>query len=150
MGGGLELALACRHRVVSDSPKTRVGLPEVQLGILPAWGGTTRLPRLVGLQAALDLLLTGKRIDAERAQFLVGAQEKGLSTSQADELFDLPMSVQAVGDVTPDGTTRPGHHHSHPIDPLMSAAPPMLRGASTMHGVSDGDQGDAEQLQDRL
>ena len=68
MGGGTELALACRYRVASDHPKTRIGLPEVQLGILPAWGGTTRLPRLIGLQAALDLLLTGKRVDARRAR----------------------------------------------------------------------------------
>jgi len=67
MGGGTELALACRYRVASDHPRTRIGLPEVQLGILPAWGGTTRLPRLVGLQAALDLLLTGKRVDPKRA-----------------------------------------------------------------------------------
>jgi len=68
VGGGFEMALACRHRVLSDSPKTRVGLPEVMLGILPAWGGTTRLPRLIGLQAALDLLLTGKQIDARKAK----------------------------------------------------------------------------------
>lgn len=68
LGGGLELALACTHRVVSDHPKTRLGLPEVMLGILPAWGGTTRLPRLVGLQAALDLLLTGKQIDPGKAR----------------------------------------------------------------------------------
>ena len=68
MGGGFEMALACRHRVLSDSAKTRMGLPEVMLGILPAWGGTTRLPRLIGLQAALDLLLTGKQIDARRAK----------------------------------------------------------------------------------
>ncbi|MCA9739071.1 MAG: 3-hydroxyacyl-CoA dehydrogenase NAD-binding domain-containing protein [Gemmatimonadota bacterium] len=68
LGGGVELSLACRHRVASDSPRTSLGLPEVQLGILPAWGGTTRLPRLVGLQAALDLLLTGKTLDARRAQ----------------------------------------------------------------------------------
>ncbi len=68
LGGGLELSLACRFRVASDSPKTKLGLPEVLLGILPAWGGTTRLPRLVGLQAALDMLLTGKNLDAKRAQ----------------------------------------------------------------------------------
>ena len=68
VGGGVELALACRHRVLSDSPKTRVGLPEVMLGILPAWGGTTRLPRLVGLRASLDLLLTGRQIDARKAK----------------------------------------------------------------------------------
>jgi len=67
LGGGMELSLACRFRVASDSPKTKLGLPEVQLGILPAWGGTTRLPRLIGLQAALDMLLTGKQLDTRRA-----------------------------------------------------------------------------------
>ncbi len=68
MGGGTELALACRYRLASDHPKTRFALPEVQLGILPAWGGTTRLPRLLGLQAALDLLLTGKSVDPRKAR----------------------------------------------------------------------------------
>ncbi|MSR35594.1 MAG: fatty oxidation complex subunit alpha [Gemmatimonadetes bacterium] len=68
LGGGTELSLACRFRVVSDSPKTRIGLPEVQLGILPAWGGTTRLPRLVGLQAALPILLTGEPVSASKAR----------------------------------------------------------------------------------
>lgn len=68
MGGGTELALACRYRLASDHAKTSIGLPEVQLGILPAWGGTTRLPRLVGLQAALDLLLTGKTVDSRKAR----------------------------------------------------------------------------------
>lgn len=67
LGGGLELALACRYRLCSDHPATRLGLPEVQLGILPAWGGTTRLPRLVGLQASLDLLLTGNTIGPKKA-----------------------------------------------------------------------------------
>jgi 3-hydroxyacyl-CoA dehydrogenase/enoyl-CoA hydratase/3-hydroxybutyryl-CoA epimerase len=67
LGGGTELALSCRFRVASDSPKTRVGLPEVQLGIIPAWGGTTRLPRLVGLQAALPILLTGAPVSASKA-----------------------------------------------------------------------------------
>ena len=67
LGGGLELALACRYRLATDHRKTRLGLPEVMLGILPAWGGTTRLPRLLGLTASLDLLLTGKQIDARRA-----------------------------------------------------------------------------------
>jgi len=67
LGGGVEISLACRFRVGSDAPSTKIGLPEVQLGILPAWGGTTRLPRLIGLQGALDLILTGKQIDARRA-----------------------------------------------------------------------------------
>ncbi len=68
LGGGTELSLACSHRIASDSPKTSVGLPEVMLGILPAWGGTTRLPRLVGLQAALDMILTGRPVSAAKAK----------------------------------------------------------------------------------
>ena len=68
MGGGLELALACRYRVAVDDPKTRMALPEVMLGILPGWGGVMRLPRLVGPVAALDMLLTGKGIDAKRGK----------------------------------------------------------------------------------
>jgi len=67
LGGGLELALACGARVASDDPATRLGLPEVQLGLLPGTGGTQRLPRLVGLPAALDLMLTGRQVDSRRA-----------------------------------------------------------------------------------
>ena len=67
LGGGLEIALACTWRVASDHPATKLGLPEVQLGILPAWGGTTRLPRLIGLTPALDLLLSGKTVGARDA-----------------------------------------------------------------------------------
>ncbi len=70
LGGGLELALACRARVASDDRKTKLGLPEVQLGLLPGAGGTQRLPRLVGVAAALDLMLTGRQLDGRRAQKL--------------------------------------------------------------------------------
>ena len=75
LGGGMELALACRYRVVVDEPGTRLGLPEVMLGIVPAWGGIKRLPRLIGAPAALDLLLTGKTVDARRARKLGIADE---------------------------------------------------------------------------
>ena len=75
LGGGLELALACRYRVVVDEPSTRLGLPEVMLGILPGWGGVKRLPRLVGGPAALDMMLTGKTIDARKARKLGLADE---------------------------------------------------------------------------
>jgi enoyl-CoA hydratase/long-chain 3-hydroxyacyl-CoA dehydrogenase len=68
LGGGLELALACTYRVASSSPKTRLGLPEVQLGLLPGAGGTQRLPRTVGIQAALSLMTTGSSIRADRAR----------------------------------------------------------------------------------
>lgn len=70
LGGGLEVAMACHARVASDDPKTKLGLPEVQLGLLPGAGGTQRLPRLVPIQTALDLLLTGKQIDAKKGKKL--------------------------------------------------------------------------------
>ncbi|MEX2216557.1 MAG: 3-hydroxyacyl-CoA dehydrogenase NAD-binding domain-containing protein [Phycisphaeraceae bacterium] len=67
LGGGLELALACRYRVAADEGAIQIGLPEIKLGILPAWGGTTRLPRLIGLRPALPLLLAGKALAPRRA-----------------------------------------------------------------------------------
>ncbi len=67
MGGGLEAALACRWRIASDHPKTILALPEVQLGLIPGAGGTQRLPRLIGVRAALDMILTGKNIRAKKA-----------------------------------------------------------------------------------
>lgn len=70
LGGGLELALACRFRVATEHPKTKLGLPEVQLGLIPGLGGTQRLPRLIGVPAALDLILTGRQVDARKAKRL--------------------------------------------------------------------------------
>jgi 3-hydroxyacyl-CoA dehydrogenase/enoyl-CoA hydratase/3-hydroxybutyryl-CoA epimerase len=70
LGGGLELALACRYLLAVDEPSTKMGLPEVMLGIFPGWGGMLRLPQRVGAQAALDLMLSGKTIDAKRAKRL--------------------------------------------------------------------------------
>ncbi|MGZ6077086.1 MAG: fatty acid oxidation complex subunit alpha FadJ [Myxococcaceae bacterium] len=70
LGGGLEWAMACHGRVASDAPRTQLGLPEVQLGLLPGAGGTQRLPRLIGVQAALDLILTGKAVRASKARKL--------------------------------------------------------------------------------
>jgi 3-hydroxyacyl-CoA dehydrogenase / enoyl-CoA hydratase / 3-hydroxybutyryl-CoA epimerase len=67
MGGGTELILACRQRIAADDDKTRIGLPEVMLGIHPGWGGTARLPRLIGATEALPLMLTGKSLSAKRA-----------------------------------------------------------------------------------
>jgi 3-hydroxyacyl-CoA dehydrogenase/enoyl-CoA hydratase/3-hydroxybutyryl-CoA epimerase len=66
-GGGLELALACNRRLASTSPRTSLALPEVRLGLLPALGGTQRLPRLIGLRAALDMLLAGRKVYARSA-----------------------------------------------------------------------------------
>ena len=75
MGGGFELALACRYRIAVDEPGTRMALPEVMLGIYPAWGGMLRLPLLIGPAAALDLMLTGKGVDARKAKRLGLADE---------------------------------------------------------------------------
>jgi 3-hydroxyacyl-CoA dehydrogenase/enoyl-CoA hydratase/3-hydroxybutyryl-CoA epimerase len=67
LGGGLEAALACAYRIGTETPKTVFGLPEVQLGLIPGGGGTQRLPRLVGLEAGLDMILTGRNIRARKA-----------------------------------------------------------------------------------
>lgn len=68
MGGGTELVLACDYRIAHDDQKTRIGLPEVKLGIHPGWGGTVRLPKLVGPLAAMDLILTGRALRASAAK----------------------------------------------------------------------------------
>ena len=68
VGGGTELALACRHIVAVDEPGTRFALPEVLLGIVPGWGGMLRLPQRIGAPAALDMMLTGRALDVKRAK----------------------------------------------------------------------------------
>lgn len=75
MGGGLELALACTYRVVLDDPKTRLAFPEVMLGIWPFWHGLQWLPKLVGPAAGLDMILTGRAVDARRAKRIGLADE---------------------------------------------------------------------------
>jgi len=86
LGGGLEFALACHYRVVTDHPKTQLGLPEVQLGLLPAVGGCQRLPRLIGVRAALDIILAGR---SERAA-------KAWRLGIADELVPVPILRDVV------------------------------------------------------
>ena len=66
-GGGYEITLACDHRVASNDPSTRIGLPETTLGLIPAWGGCTRLPRLIGADKAVDVILKGKLYSAQEA-----------------------------------------------------------------------------------
>jgi len=67
LGGGIELALACTYRIVTDNPKTNLGCPEVNLGIIPGWGGTLRLPRLIGIVQSLPIILSGKPVNAKKA-----------------------------------------------------------------------------------
>ena len=68
LGGGFELALACSWRVATNDPRTKVGLPEIQLGLIPGAGGTQRLSRLIGIQAALDMIITGKKVGSKKAE----------------------------------------------------------------------------------
>lgn len=68
MGGGTEFILACDYRMASDGPETKIALPEVMLGVLPGWGGTQRMPRLIGLEKSLDMILTGKAVDGKKAK----------------------------------------------------------------------------------
>ena len=84
LGGGTELALACDYRVADDDDRTRIGLPEVLLGILPGWGGTTRLPGLVGLSAALDLMLSGRSARVSKAR-RIGLVDQVLPRQQFEE-----------------------------------------------------------------
>ncbi|MEP4190926.1 MAG: 3-hydroxyacyl-CoA dehydrogenase NAD-binding domain-containing protein, partial [Sneathiella sp.] len=67
LGGGFEICLACHHRIAADNPKAKIGLPEVKVGLLPGGGGTQRLPRLIGIQAALPLLLEGTHLNPAKA-----------------------------------------------------------------------------------
>ena len=97
LGGGLELALACHYRVASDHPKTQLGLPEVQLGLIPGAGGCQRLPRLIGARAALDMILAGK---SERAA-------KALRIGLVDEVVP-PSILRATAVAAADRLVREG------------------------------------------
>src|SRR6059058_6203574 len=69
-GGGYEVTLACDYRIASDDPATRIGLPETTLGLIPAWGGCTRLPRLIGVEKAAEVIVKGKLYSAQEAKQL--------------------------------------------------------------------------------
>ncbi|MGZ8392818.1 MAG: fatty acid oxidation complex subunit alpha FadJ [Gemmatimonadales bacterium] len=106
LGGGLEVALACHYRIATDHPKTVLGLPEVQLGLIPGAGGCQRLPRLIGARAALDMILTGKTERAGKALRLGLVDEvvprsilRQVAISAADRLArqGLPKRQQKTG-----------------------------------------------------
>lgn len=90
MGGGTEMALACRYRVASDDPKTRIGLPEVLIGIHPGWGGLARLPHLVGAPKAFEMMLTGRALNAKAARAI------GLIDAVAPEAELLARAKQLI------------------------------------------------------
>ncbi|MDR7136268.1 3-hydroxyacyl-CoA dehydrogenase/enoyl-CoA hydratase/3-hydroxybutyryl-CoA epimerase [Lysobacter niastensis] len=97
MGGGTEIALACRYRVASNDPSTRIGLPEVKLGIYPGWGGSVRLPLLVGAPAAFDMMLTGRTLSAS------AARANGL----VDKVVDASNLIDAACAIALKGAKRP-------------------------------------------
>ena len=97
MGGGTELALACRYRVASNDASTRIGLPEVKLGIYPGWGGSVRLPRLVGAPAAMDMMLTGRALSAKNA----------LAIGLVDRVVEPSALVDAAAVLALKGAVRP-------------------------------------------
>ena len=97
MGGGTELSLACDYRAASNDPSTRIGLPEVKLGIFPGWGGSARLPRLVGAPAAMDMMLTGRTLSASAARAM------GL----VDRLAEPALLEDAAAALVLNGVQRP-------------------------------------------
>jgi 3-hydroxyacyl-CoA dehydrogenase/enoyl-CoA hydratase/3-hydroxybutyryl-CoA epimerase len=99
LGGGLELALSCKVIIASNSTKTQLGLPEVKLGIIPGFGGTYRLPKKVGLPNALDMILTGKTLRAEKAKKMGLVAEvfpKENLLSQAPRFFDWKPKAKSL------------------------------------------------------
>jgi len=120
MGGGTELALACRYRIASSDDSTRIGLPEVKLGIYPGWGGSVRLPPLVGAPAAMDMMLTGRALSASNARAI------GL----VDKVSEPALLLDAAVELARRGSTRPLKQRltgwATNLWPVRQALAPML------------------------
>ena len=102
-GGGYEVALACDYRIASDDPATRIGLPETTLGLIPAWGGCTRLPRLIGTEKAADVILKGRLYSAQEALKLGLVDE----VASRDQLLDCARQKLRDGKRPSRGASRP-------------------------------------------
>lgn len=97
MGGGCELILACDYRIATDESSTKIGLPEVKLGIIPGFGGCVRLPRTIGYQAALDIIVQGKAVDSRKAEKL-GLVDRVVSNAVLEEkALEMAREVAAKG-----------------------------------------------------
>ncbi|MEC7377984.1 MAG: enoyl-CoA hydratase-related protein, partial [Pseudomonadota bacterium] len=95
LGGGLELALACHHRIVLDDDSIQLGLPEFTLGLLPGGGGTQRLPRMIGLEAAFPFLMEGKKVNPK------AALKAGIVDELADSVEDMMTRARTFIDANP-------------------------------------------------
>lgn len=130
LGGGLEIALACHHRIVLNDNNIQLGLPEVTLGLLPGGGGTQRLPRMIGLEAAFPLLMEGKKLRPS------AAQKAGIIDELADSPEDMLAKARAFIDANPKcqqpwdkkGFKLPGGAPHHPaMAQKLAIAPAMLK-----------------------
>lgn len=101
LGGGLELALACDYRIALDIGSTKIGLPEINLGVIPGWGGTQRLPKLIGLTPALGMILQGKQVGARDALKMGLIDQAGESDSWEKDVDSFIRQILARGPVTP-------------------------------------------------
>ncbi|MGH8461926.1 MAG: 3-hydroxyacyl-CoA dehydrogenase NAD-binding domain-containing protein, partial [Stenotrophobium sp.] len=133
LGGGLELALACHYRIALNNPKAKFGLPEVKLGLLPGGGGTQRLPRLIGIQASLPLMLEGKELSAAQAK------QQGIIHELAEDPAEMLAKAKAWCLANPkpvqpwdDKKFRwPGGDSKSPANVQMWAIAPSMAGAKT-------------------
>jgi len=133
LGGGLELAMACRSRLVADDPRALIGLPEVRWGLLPGAGGTQRLPRFVGFEESMSMLLTGRAIAPGRAAELKIFERAVAPQALAAEARALARSLQGQA---PDDTLKFAHHAQAGVP---SHAQGQARDVARAHGVSDAD-----------
>lgn len=112
VGGGCEMVLACTYRIITDAPQSAIGLPETKLGILPGFGGTYRMPRVVGLPKALDIILGGKTLKAQQAY----------KASLVDEVVS-PDKLFARAEEIARGETRPKRKKVRFMDRILSSNP---------------------------
>ncbi len=133
-GGGYEITLACDYRIASNDPATRIGLPETTLGLVPAWGGTTRLPRLIGADSAAEVILKGKLYPAEEALRL-GMVDEVVSREQL-----LDAARQKLRDGKRSAPARPSSPNEIKIKPDHNAAP-----ARALEIITKGGAGSIEE-----
>jgi 3-hydroxyacyl-CoA dehydrogenase/enoyl-CoA hydratase/3-hydroxybutyryl-CoA epimerase len=128
-GGGYEITLACDHRVATNDPSTKIGLPETTLGLVPAWGGCTRLPRLIGAAAAADVILKGKLYSADEALRLGLVDE----VVAREELLDAPRRKLAEGKRKPAQLPQAEKELASPRDhnPAIARALEIVRKSPT-------------------
>ncbi|HWY39814.1 MAG TPA: 3-hydroxyacyl-CoA dehydrogenase NAD-binding domain-containing protein [Chthoniobacterales bacterium] len=138
-GGGYEVTLACDWRVASDEPATRIGLPETTLGLIPAWGGSTRLPRLIGQDNATEVILKGKLYSAAEALKL-GLVDEVVSK---DKLLEAARQKLGEGKRTPAEISPPTAKTPVPSDPKSARA----RALSVITTSSDNPIGESLRLE---